>query len=97
MIDWAEEKAREWLEETLGPIVVEHAYHQFSDAEVSSLAALLREVDQDASARVTAAVGERARVLAEVRRVVEKFRTTWQTGSSADIALYEILSRLDTL
>jgi hypothetical protein len=43
--DWTKTRAREWLEETLGPVVVQHAYHQFSDAEVSSLAALLREVD----------------------------------------------------
>jgi hypothetical protein len=45
MSDRNRERAREWLEETLGPVVAQHAYYQFSEAEVDSLAALLDEVE----------------------------------------------------
>lgn len=97
--DWAETRAREWLEETLGPVVVQHAYHQFSDTEVSSLAALLREIGKEQW--IAGAAADKAALLAQVRRVVESVQDAYTQPtagcSDAPLACDEILAKLEKL
>ena len=112
MDDWATTTAREWLEslggrlEGPGPIGEAYGWLEVSDENAASLAALLREVAENAHDDICAkmARAERSALLAEVRRVVEQtasdVRLACISTSESDVvgALRgALLSRLDKL
>jgi hypothetical protein len=98
MGDWADEKAREWLN-------LDWASAEWDDGSAeASLAALLREVEGDALARGAADGHDLGKedTLAEVRRVVEDVqKSIWgaptDEGSAVTLCCSEILSRLEKL
>lgn len=111
MGDWADERAREWMNEH------SDAWHSIfvGDEEApASLAALLREVYEQSHSETLVhccihrdekapyiqgcecVICHRQRVMAEVRRVVEGVRVTFD-GSGPVLACNEILSRLGKL
>lgn len=95
MSDWAQDKAREWIEARGGLVVSD-------DYCIDSLAALLVEVSESAHDDICARLAktERTTALAEVRRVVEQ---KWMVYSNrpgytaAEDACDEILARLEKL
>ena len=98
MSDWADEKAREWLNEH------SDAWHNIfvgDDEAPASLAALLREVDKVSACRIITNAEwdkvKRETLLAEVRRVVEEQIGKWESHSVAPIALRDVLSSLEKL
>ena len=106
MGDWADTKAREWLEMEAKP-------SRFLAAELPAdrLAALLREVREEERYQqvilwkdrtLTSAIEAKAGTLAEVRRVVgDVQKTIWGSptdeGSAVTLCCSEILSRLEAL
>ena len=101
MADWADEKAREWYRS-----IWARAPQDALDQDCPSLAALLREVAENAHDDICAkmARAERSALLAKVRRVVEQAASDVRlacistTESDAVGALRgALLSRLDKL
>ena len=107
--DWADERAREWLDGWYG-----RAWNGSMKAGVpvcASLAALLREVWDESKntnhavcmafdGMVADRLEERARVLAEVRRVVEEEARWFPPGQTSQPAFHlvsRILARLEKL
>lgn len=98
--DWAEQKAREWIERQEAMISREE--------EVTGLAGLLREVGKSwftaGNMRKAEAEHWADTLLAEVRRVVEEVRQEWEKTKPLhhlrtveQSVCDEILSRLDKL
>ena len=98
MSDWADDKARDWYGNWVSKSPVGHL------SAMGSLAALLREVVPSPAEEQEYKDRERARVLAEVRRVVED-ETIVRLHNTADrdqqfVAsklMQQILSRLEQL
>jgi hypothetical protein len=99
MNDWADVRAREWID-ARGGLVVSDEYC------IESLAALLREASEAEAGRWTETEGlrnenvifvARERLLAEVRRVVEEVKSNWSIHSVVPTACLDILARLEKL
>jgi len=99
MDDWADVRAREWLEKNGGPlegpgVPDEYGWVPIADYSIDSLAALLRDVAAQAEQNELEALAQQ---LAEVRCVVEEIGSQQGRGVGSRDACDEILASLEKL